>query len=212
MCIRDSLFDRELSALEVESRFVELVEGGVVDLGGGTIGDEFSVSFAQLNISGGSIGDSFRVGNTFANISGGSIGNGFTVAFESEINFIGSDFFINDVPIDDMLTIDTFFEIPDRGITLSGLLADGTEFSFDLNSSNVDGEDFFDPRSTVGVTLVASGLLGDVDMDGAVDFFDIQPFIEVLSNQGFQAEADIDGNGVVDFLDIAPFIGLLSGQ
>ena len=206
------LFDRELSALEVESRFVELVEGGVVDLGGGTIGNEFSVSFAQLNISGGSIGDSFRVGNTFANISGGSIGNGFTVAFESEINFIGSDFFINDVPIDDMLTIDTFFEIPERGITLSGLLADGTAFSFDLNSNNVDGEDFFDSRSLVGVTLVSSGLLGDVNSDDVVDFFDIAPFIELLSSQTFQAEADIDGNGAVDFFDIQPFINILSGQ
>ena len=55
-------------------------------------------------------------------------------------------------------------------------------------------------------------ILGDVNMDGVVDFFDIAPFITVLSAQTFQAEADIDGNGVVDFFDIQPFIGLLSGQ
>ena len=188
------------------------MEGGVVNIGGGTIGNDFRVNFAQLNISGGSIGDSFRLGNTFANISGGSIGNEFAVVDESEINFIGSDFFIDDVAIDDMLTIGTFFEISDRDITLSGLLADGTAFSFDLNSNNDDGEDFFDSRSLVGVTLVASGLLGDVNSDDVVDFFDIAPFIAVLSVNSFQFEADIDGDGDVDFFDISPFIELLSGQ
>ena len=54
-------------------------------------------------------------------------------------------------------------------------------------------------------------ILGDVNLDSAVNFFDIQPFIAVLSNQGFQPEADIDENGVVDFFDIQPFIEILSG-
>ncbi len=52
-------------------------------------------------------------------------------------------------------------------------------------------------------------IVGDVNMDGSVDFFDIQPFIDALAG-GFQAEADIDGNGEVNFFDIAPFIELLS--
>ena len=52
--------------------------------------------------------------------------------------------------------------------------------------------------------------LGDIDRDGEVNFFDIAPFIEVLSNNGFQAEADVDQNGVVNFFDISPFITLLS--
>ena len=47
-------------------------------------------------------------------------------------------------------------------------------------------------------------------MDGTVDFFDIQPFIDLLSRQTFQAEADIDGNGMVDFFDIQPFINILA--
>lgn len=53
-------------------------------------------------------------------------------------------------------------------------------------------------------------LLGDVNLDGNVDFLDISPFISILSASGFQDEADLDRNGVVDFLDISPFIGLLS--
>ena len=58
----------------------------------------------------------------------------------------------------------------------------------------------------------ASVLLGDVNMDGEIDFLDITPFISILSTGGFQEEADIDQNGVVDFMDISPFIELLSGQ
>ena len=57
-------------------------------------------------------------------------------------------------------------------------------------------------------------LLGDVNLDEAVNFFDISPFIVVLSGAGggFQEEADIDRNGSVNFLDIAPFIDILSGN
>ena len=53
-------------------------------------------------------------------------------------------------------------------------------------------------------------LVGDVNLDGTVDFLDISPFIALLSSGGFLAQADIDGNGTVDFLDISPFIALLS--
>lgn len=54
-------------------------------------------------------------------------------------------------------------------------------------------------------------LLGDVDLDGEVTFLDIQPFIAVLSGNGFQLEADCDESGVVDFLDISVFIAILAG-
>ena len=55
-------------------------------------------------------------------------------------------------------------------------------------------------------------ILGDVNMDGSLDFFDIQPFIGVLSTEQFHFEADIDGNGVVNFLDIQPFVDLLASD
>lgn len=57
---------------------------------------------------------------------------------------------------------------------------------------------------------VGGGLLGDVNMDGVVDFLDISPFITILATNGFQLEADIDLNGTVDFLDIGPFVLFLS--
>ena len=51
-----------------------------------------------------------------------------------------------------------------------------------------------------------SGELGDVNLDGAVDFLDIQPLIDLLSFGRFQAEGDMDLDGDVDFLDIPLFI------
>ena len=60
-------------------------------------------------------------------------------------------------------------------------------------------------------TVESGLLLGDVNLDGVVDFFDIQPFIDLLANQTFQLEGDIDMDGDVDFFDIQPFIDILAG-
>ena len=54
--------------------------------------------------------------------------------------------------------------------------------------------------------------LGDVNMDDAVDFLDITPFIWVLSNSGYIRTADCNQDCVVDFFDIAPFIAILTDQ
>lgn len=51
--------------------------------------------------------------------------------------------------------------------------------------------------------------LGDVNLDGDVNFLDISPFILLLSTNGFQLEADINGDDAVNFLDISAFIALL---
>ena len=60
------------------------------------------------------------------------------------------------------------------------------------------------------ITVASSVLLGDVNLDGIVNFLDISPFIGRLSTGTFQVEADTNENGRVDFLDISPFIVLLS--
>ena len=56
-----------------------------------------------------------------------------------------------------------------------------------------------------------SPLIGDVNLDGMVDFLDIPEFIARVTGGEFQAEADINGDGDVDFLDIPEFIDLLTG-
>ena len=106
-------------------------------------------------------------------------------------------------------------------------------FRIQLNEDINDGVGFFEgtateindgsfgslpiPEDYLPMQLVLEGVegvggfdLGDVDMNGVVDFFDIQPFIDVLSNKMFQDEADINGDGTVDFFDIQPFIDILS--
>ena len=54
--------------------------------------------------------------------------------------------------------------------------------------------------------------LGDVNLDGVINFSDIPAFISVLSDGTFQAEADTDRNANVNFSDIGPFIDILIGQ
>lgn len=69
----------------------------------------------------------------------------------------------------------------------------------------------------IEMNLVASGvapeltLLGDVNRDGAIDCFDISPFIIMLIRRGFSEEADCNQSGSFNYLDIRPFIVLLSG-
>ena len=80
----------------------------------------------------------------------------------------------------------------------------GNDLYFDDIYVNPTAEDLTDPRPTDSV------LLGDANCDGTVDFLDIAPFIDILTNGTFKPEADIDGSTVVDFLDIAPFIQILT--
>ena len=56
-----------------------------------------------------------------------------------------------------------------------------------------------------------TGILGDVNGDGVVDGLDIQPFVDLLTGGGYQAEADINSDAVVDGLDIQPFVDIITG-
>ena len=81
---------------------------------------------------------------------------------------------------------------------------------------NVDDDVRFDnliiANDPLSVGLLVQGiLLGDVNRDGSVDLLDVAPFVELLTNGGFQAQADINQDGAVDLLDVAPFVELLSG-
>jgi hypothetical protein len=59
--------------------------------------------------------------------------------------------------------------------------------------------------------ILTVAVLGDVNLDGVVDFQDISPFIGLLINGTYQVEADTNEDGVVDFQDIAHFVDLLVG-
>jgi len=52
-------------------------------------------------------------------------------------------------------------------------------------------------------------LLGDTNLSGGVDFFDITPLIDLFTTGDYQVEADLNCDGVVNFFDISGFISLL---
>ena len=99
-------------------------------------------------------------------------------------------------------------------MTLSCLLADGSPFSYDLNLVNGTGADFLSAGATLTITLVTATpevILGDCNQDGVVDFFDISPFIEILTSAATLEEADCNSDGEVNFFDIDPFVVILAG-
>ena len=132
-----------------------------------------------------------------------SIEDGFTITFtvsNDDTVTASSTGLSSDINFSGTLTLasTTFAAIQsDLGISIS---AQGADVGLNIGS----------------VTLTAihptTGLLGDVNLDGFVDFFDIQPLIGLLINQTFQFEGDVNGDGSVDFLDIQPFINILSDQ
>ena len=138
--------------------FFDADAGAEINVMGGTIGIFADAqSGSEFNISAGSLGDGFRAfPDSVVNISGGTIGDDFHAFFGSTINLRGSDFFLDGVSLDGSLAINNRFTIEDRDVVLSGLLADGTPFSFDLISvfDPVSDDDFFHTSATLTVTLV----------------------------------------------------------
>lgn len=108
--------------------------------------------------------------------------------------------------------------IPAAGDTFELLLADALNDQFDtvsLTSNGICADDFDLIYSADRLTLQfnsAAARVGDVNLDGVVNFLDIQPFIQVLTSGTYQAEADTNKDGEINFLDIQGLITVLSGQ
>ena len=90
-------------------------------------------------------------------------------------------------------------------------VADGVtdQISFDINNGTGTGNAVINAFSLSVTSNSDETLLGDVNLDGVVNFLDIPPFISLLIDGEFQAEADCDESGDVTFMDIPVFIGLL---
>ena len=203
--------------------------GSEVNISGGTLGDNFDAfSGSEVNISGGTLG---RNANAFSgsvvnisggtvdfgfeafsgsevNISGGTFGAGFRAFSGSVVNIFGSEFYIDGVELNAGL-LGQAVTITDQDVTLSGVLADGEPFSFDLRNSVRGG---ISPDATLTVTLTAPCLLGDCDLNGVVNFSDIAPFIMILQSGSFLKQADCNQDDVVDFSDIPAFIAILASN
>ena len=75
--------------------------------------------------------------------------------------------------------------------------------------TNERWSDPFDSDDTMVLIEEPVVLLGDVNLDGNVNFLDISPFISRLLTGDYQVEADVNQDDAVSFLDITPFIVLL---
>ena len=61
-----------------------------------------------------------------------------------------------------------------------------------------------------GTTNTRALILGDVNLDGAVNLLDVAGFIDRLGDGEFQIEADANQDGSVNLLDVGGFIDLIS--
>ena len=190
----------------------------------------FDSSFGTLTITGNTPGST---ADTLTVLESASVVSGPTDIFLAE----GSDgTFMSDVPPslnEDNVVLGSgeihnhlAFDLSGSLSSTPGAIGMLVQFSavLDSNGQTVDSDPFFlifnnglpdsvfEEEAVLAFGLIEEDevLLGDINMDESVDFLDIQPFIDLLTNQTFQAEGDFDGNNEVDFFDIQGFIDALS--
>jgi hypothetical protein len=175
--------------------FLDVNGGSVVNVSGGSVGAFVNVyEEGVFNVSGGSIGGNLTARNqSEVNISGGTFGSEFTAQSGSKIHLIGAEFFLNGAPL---TVTPSPTLLTTRNATLSGLLLDGSAFSFDLNSTDIPQQDFFHTNALV--TLSLGYAAADFDQDGDVDGTDLATWQVAY---GVNANADTDGDDDSDGRD-----------
>jgi hypothetical protein len=173
--------------------------GSTVNISGGTIGGGFDANpGSTVNISGGAIGDQFSAASdSTITISGGSFVGRFNAFAASNVNVTGTEFFLDGVEITGLIAGQPR-TVTERGVTLSGLLANIMPFSFDLNGAPVFGEDLFSADAMLTVTLVQQTLIGDYNSNGTVDAADYVVWRETLGEVGSGLAADGNGNNQIE--------------
>lgn len=104
--------------------------------------------------------------------------------------------------------------VNNSGVPNLGLVGSDGLATTDLTHFDTPGQVILGERYATAIAAFVSDpvLLGDVDLNGEVNFSDIPAFIDVLISGELQLEADIDQSGIVDFADIPLFIDILIGQ
>ncbi|HEY4235092.1 MAG TPA: hypothetical protein VGM76_16795 [Lacipirellulaceae bacterium] len=188
--------------------------GSQVTVTGGTVGDSFEAFCGStvnvfggsavgslvadrgsiLNVAGGRVAGEARANDGgIVNVSGGLLA-AISAAAGSEIRLFGTSFRVNGTAIAD-LAPGQMREITDRNVQLSGFFADGSPFSFYLDSWNPDSYLFVDPNALLTVTSI---LYGDYNGNDIVDAADYSVWRDSLGQKGSGLAADGNGNGIVD--------------
>lgn len=132
-----------------------ITSGGTLNLADGSVGTDLTLSMgATLNMTGGSIGTHFFIVGASAHLNGGSIEAGMFVMPGSAIEVLGTSFVLDGIDLTPGLVMGESFVITSRDVTLSGLFADGTPFSFELNTTPDFTRDYFHPDAVVTITHV----------------------------------------------------------
>jgi len=177
-------------------------QGTVFNMSGGTIlappsnflgTTTFTIATGSVaNISGGLIDGRVAVGGEM-NLAGGEIDGSLRAGNGSEINLFGIDFVLDGVPLTPSLLQNQPRVVSERGVTLSGTLADGSPFSFDLNPNSNSASDVFPAQALLSIALVNPG---DYNVDGIVDSADYSLWRDSLGQQvvrGSGADGNFDG-------------------
>lgn len=123
-----------------------------VNISGGTISPRFYGQGGEINISGGNFSGGFTaVVDTIVNLSGGTFGEGNFLVPSTTLHLYGSKFLLDGLPIEGP-ELGKAFTLPYGHSTLSGLLADGSPFQFDLNAI-LQGDGFVVNSETVTLML-----------------------------------------------------------
>jgi len=136
-----------------------------------------------------------------------------TFTYTLDDGSLATPFNSDDTNIKDPFVIDGQTVINEFQTFSFPITATGSQLTLTLNyNTNGGPEPMAIDNVSVTSGVVVSVLKGDVDLNGTVNFLDIQPFIGVLSSNGSQAEADCNCDGSVTFLDIQAFIDILAGN
>ena len=108
--------------------------------------------------------------------------------------------------------------VDQNDIDSDGDLTEAMPLDLEMNLRFVDNPKVADtgsgdaPLVDIGAFEFSPGvLLGDVNLDGAVNLLDVDPFVDRVGTSTFQPEADINQDGQVNLLDVDPFIEVLGG-
>lgn len=148
----------------------QLLAGSNLEVRGGVSGLITLGGRSEATVSGGSIFVLDVLDGSSAEVSGGEFsrlttGRGgqlvvqggqidlLTADVNARIQLVGREFFIDDEPIAGLADLGTA-RISQRNVTLSGTLADGSEFSFHLDPSRARLSERFDLAARLTVTLI----------------------------------------------------------
>jgi hypothetical protein len=190
----------------------------VANISGGAVGPGMHLELGGVaNVSGGTIEGPFRLNWGRVNYSGGAFAGEFIAREFTTTNIFGSQFVLDGADITSTLSVGEPFRVTSRNVPLSGVLSDGTPFSFDLNTAFFAGEDQFSNQAFVYLHREAAP--GDFNGDGLVDGEDFLIWQRGAMptalggddlgkwRSGFGAGAptttpgDFDGDGAVDGAD-----------